>query len=44
MTNMEVVQLDVQLETTNMESEIVEIKNLLAAFHTHPSDSGASPW
>ena len=30
MTNMEVVQLDVQLETTNMESEIVEIKNLLA--------------
>ena len=42
MTNMEVVQLGVQLETTEMETEIVEIKNLLAELTNVATDTGTA--
>ena len=42
MTNMEVVQLDVQLETTKMETEIVEIKNLLAELTNAATNTGTA--
>ena len=42
MTNMEVVQLNVQLETAEMKTEIVDIKNLLAELTNAATNTGTA--